>query len=89
VEINELKEILKGEINKSNGLKMAELIVLMPREVITKSCVDDIYLAIEQLVKEKEIIEIEFTLPNMSYKIKSFLLPKDTELCISGCDYIV
>ena len=89
MEINELKEILKCEINRSNGLKITELIVMMPREVITRSCVDDIYKAIEELVKEKEVIEIEYTLPHMSYKIKSFLLPKDTELCICGENVII
>lgn len=63
MDLSELKQILKDEINRSNGLKITELVVLLPRKVIHRSCVDDIYLAIEELVKEKEIIEIEFTLP--------------------------
>lgn len=37
---------------------------------------------ISELVKEGELIEIEFTFPGMEYRMKSFFLPKGTVIGI-------
>jgi len=44
----------------------------------------DIGLLVEELVKEKRLVEVEYILPSMSYRVKSFLLPKETEVKING-----
>jgi len=39
---------------------------------------------IEELIEEGRLIEIEYALPTMSYRIKSFLLPEGSLVRIRG-----
>jgi hypothetical protein len=41
---------------------------------------DIITSSIDELIKEKELVAIQYNLPNMEYRDKVFLLPKDTKL---------
>lgn len=44
---------------------------------------DEIANLIDKAIKEGMILEIEYVLPNMPYRAKSFLLPKGTEVKLS------
>lgn len=35
---------------------------------------------VQELINEGRLIEVEYSLPTMDYRAKSFLLPKDTEV---------
>jgi hypothetical protein len=35
---------------------------------------------VEELVQEEKLVEIEYVLPSMNYRIKSFLLPAGTQI---------
>jgi hypothetical protein len=41
-------------------------------------------MTLEELVEKGKIIEVAYTLPNMSYREKSFYLPAGTEIRIIG-----
>ena len=51
-------------------------------DVKTDLSADMINSRIEHLIKTKEILSIEYILPKMNYRVKTFLLPKDTEVSI-------
>lgn len=62
------------------GCKTTELAAQLAPEVtagpLTKS--------IERLVDSGDLIEIEYTLPTMRWRVKSFLLPGETSLTVKG-----
>lgn len=66
----------------SNGIKATDLVVQLVTQFISIDSVE-VVKVINDLVKQGEIIEIEYTLPNMDYRIKSFYLPKGTHIEIS------
>ena len=78
---DEIKSQIKTFINCSHGVKATDLILkLISNNPIT----DDLnYITcVEELVKSGDIIEIEFTVPQMDYRIKSFYLPVGTRIKI-------
>ncbi len=70
------KEIV-SVVESIQGCKVTELIChnrILPL-IVSKH---DVIKMIEELCIERELVEIEYILPNMTYRIKSFLLPKGT-----------
>lgn len=68
-------EIVEKIVNNRNGIKATELAALSDvRDV------KDLVQTIECLVQNGRIVEVEYVLPNISYRIKSFLLPKGTQI---------
>ena len=51
-------------------------------DIKTDLSADMINSRIEYLIKNKEILSIEYILPTMQYRVKTFLLPKDTEASV-------
>ena len=47
---------------------------------LAQACNQSICDIIEEAVREKRLVEVEYTLPLMSYRIKSFLLPIGSEV---------
>jgi hypothetical protein len=66
IEIVENKQAIKG----------TELAVILATEFLD---VDNVTEIIETLVKNGEIVELEYSLPNMNYRIKSIYFPKGTQ----------
>ncbi len=66
----------------SNGIKGVELATILATEFIQLEQIE-IMGTIEELVEQGEIIEIQYVLPHMDYRIKSFYLPKGTKIEIS------
>lgn len=83
-----LKDIIAHVVNNAQGLKGVDVAVEVVKQEVETSCVDidgiSIIEALEQLVKEKEIVEIEYILPAMPNTLKSFYLPKGTQLFGNG-----
>lgn len=77
---DELKKIIIDIVNDNNGLKSMELIPKLPESVFIYLKSEDICETLDELVSNGDILEIEYSVPNYSYKIKSFYLPKGTEI---------
>jgi hypothetical protein len=70
-----------------NGIKGTELVTrltteLFRREFKGKFEPSNILQLIEDMVKEGRIREIEYVLPSLDYRVKSFYLPANTEVTI-------
>jgi len=79
-----MRDIILKAINDSQGIKNVELSlkvlsIILPLEFNT----DEFHEELSYLVEEGEILEIEYTLPSMDYRIKSFYLPKGTSIHIT------
>jgi hypothetical protein len=70
----------------SNGKKAVELVteVNILLSETGSEFPTDLPAIIDQMVKDGELVEIEYVLPDMNYRIKSFYLPKGTEIISVG-----
>ena len=76
----EQNNIILDLVTSKQGCKATELAV----EIATKADID----LVQTLVTEGRLVEIEYVLPNMPYRIKSFLLPKDTQIRVCNGEKI-
>jgi len=73
-------------INDSTGLKITELTTKVTMgihedtEFNPKPTGDEIIETINRLIQMGQIIEIDYTVPSMDWRIKSFLLPKGSKI---------
>ena len=76
------REEIKVEIIKMveihQGLKATELIVYLAPRILKGGW--DVVGIIDDLVKEQRLVEVEYVLPSLPYRTKSFLLPKGTSV---------
>lgn len=73
-------EILKI-INSRQGIKGVDLVLaLMERIGPTMLKYQEFDSALVELIKEGEVVELEYVLPQMEYRIKSMYFPKNTVL---------
>ena len=84
------EERIKAEVAKlvteKQGCKVTELVVATVKglaNLMDWNELDRIPAIVDQMIKEGEILEVEFVLPLMSWRCKSFLLPKGTEIKLS------
>lgn len=73
------KQLLVEAVTSNNGCKATVLCATDLASDI-RSAGHDLVALIEEAVKEGSLIEIEFVLPQSSYRTRSFLLPKGTEI---------
>lgn len=78
-----VKELIVQKINDHQGIKATELVVNIISEFgeIESNDYDN---ALAELINDKEIIEVEYTLPSMDYRVKSLYFPKETVIVVSG-----
>lgn len=76
--------------NVEAGIKQTELVVKVVSDLFKgedggiESDFDSIVSVIKELIDRGEILELEYTLPHLSYRIKSFLLPKGSSITVKG-----
>ena len=75
----EVKNRIVEIVTEKQGCKATELSYGLSGEVILGDC-KPISELIDELIEEERIFEIEYVLPKMNYRIKSFLLPAETEI---------
>lgn len=74
-----VKELIKRVVNEHQGIKAPELVVLVVQQCAEFPFDHESYdEALTELIAEGEIVEVEYTLPSMDYRVKSIYLPKDT-----------
>jgi hypothetical protein len=77
------KEKISVMVNESNGLKATELLLKVVNkypEMLNVLDGSEIAEVLEELVKEGEIVELEYVLPHMKYRVKSIYFPRGTEI---------
>jgi hypothetical protein len=75
--IQEAKDLIVQTAIDKQGMKATELVTCIVEVVMTGI---DIPRLIDDLVKEKILIEVEYVLPTMNFQCKSFLLPADSRV---------
>lgn len=81
--MTKLKEAILRIVESHPGINSVKLVtdvagIINPAEVDA-----EIYNAIlNKLIKDKDILELEYILPDMSYRLKSIYFPKGTEFIL-------
>lgn len=84
----EVKNRIVDIVNNVQGLKVTELVVKL-MEVLREENLEyvlhehSVTILVDELVKEGELVEVEYILPGMLYRIKSFLLPANTQVVLA------
>jgi len=80
--------LIVQKVTDLQGCKVSELIAALADDETSREVVInfDIPELIEFLVQNKMVVEVAYVLPNMGYRIKSFLLPTQCKAHIYG-DY--
>ncbi len=73
-----MRKIILDKVNNSTGIKAVELVVAVQTEVKSEFQHDEYVKTIEELVSSKEIVELDYILPSMNYRVKSLYFPKGT-----------
>lgn len=74
----EAKDCLALAIKNANGCKGTEVPLLVKENIFEIK--DDITNLLEEMVEEGLIMEVQYVLPHLPNRIKSFYLPKGTEV---------
>jgi len=74
---DELKAKIVQKVRSVQGCKMMELVT--NHELVVGHDYD-LEFVINELINENELVEVEYALPNMDYRIKSFILPGGTKV---------
>ncbi len=81
---NRLKSVLFEMIDNSSGIKATDVATRFVSRCYEQSleCEEmDLWLILlNELVDEEEIVELEYIVPSMEYRIKSMYFPKGTKL---------
>jgi histidinol phosphatase-like PHP family hydrolase len=78
---NEAKQEIVATVEAVQGCKATELIAHPALERIIKEFgTEEIVRMIDFLVKEGQLVEVEYVLSSMPYRAKSFLLPAGTTI---------
>ncbi len=80
----ELRQVIKNLISIKQGVKAPELVVEVINTLIaegqTTSFDSEEYQAvINALVESGDVVEMEYILPHMEYRVKSIFFPKGTK----------
>lgn len=79
-EIKPMRDTILEVINNAQGIKNVELSLKVMDRINPVKFNFQLFLdELQKLVDDKEVIEIEYVLSNMNYRIKSFYLPKGTK----------
>lgn len=66
------------------GCKAVELITKLDMQMVNALDVYDLSTVLAELLHECKLVEIEYELPLMNYRTKSFLLPGGTKIIINN-----
>jgi len=75
-------------VNAHQGIKGVDLALHVMSEVNPVIFdIQEYWDALNSLIGSKEIVEVEYTLPQLSYRIKSIYFPKGTEVYGNYIDF--
>lgn len=73
---DEAKKMIFDEVTAAQGCKIAELVVRLCDQ--TEEFSRHLIQMVEEMVADQQLVEVEYVLPSMNYRRKSFLLPGGT-----------
>jgi len=85
----DVKELIVRKVNSLNGVKATALAgdpeVIEACLAAERDMHEDVELVhlIDELIQDGELVEVEYILPDMQYRVKSLLLPKKAEVFTS------
>lgn len=84
--IAKIKTLISNAIQECYGIKATELISVVLPKCITIASLPDVNLIalINEMVSDKEIVELEVILPSCSYRVKSMYFPAGTGISVVG-----
>lgn len=74
----EQKQLIVDTVTSTQGCKATELAA---KKDIALNC-EDLPELIAELIQEDQLVEVEYVLPNLNYRVKSFLLPAHTKVTV-------
>jgi len=81
--VNEMiKATLEGYIYMKQGVKAVTL--ASDEEVLKLLGNESFHDVMEELISENRVVEIEYTVPSMPYRLKSFYLPGGSVVVVRG-----
>lgn len=75
-----LRHAILSHVNDAQGIKATQLVADVVLAIGGHAVDEDFAEALDKLIEDGEIIEIEYVLADMGYPIKSFLLPKGSKI---------
>ena len=80
---NPLRQAIVEIVETKQGCKATELVDFIagthPELLVV---LDDLTDTIEEMVHEGELVEVEYVLPQIEYRAKSYLLPRGTQIIV-------
>lgn len=79
-----MRKRIKEKVTEMNGCKLIELVADI--DIVEYAYNNNVNLVDEifDMVKNGELVEVEYILPHLSYKIKSFILPSGTDVSLGN-----
>ncbi len=90
MKLTPLQKLVIQIVTDKQGCKANELVTelaMATTEMVNLGAVNaaqKIMEEIDELVKKDKLVEIEYVLPNMGYRIKGIYLPAGTLICVKG-----
>ena len=75
----EIQAAILHVINDCGPLKGTELITKIMTEILFEDF-SEYVVALSELISRREVLELEYVLPHMSYRTKSMYFPKHTHI---------
>jgi hypothetical protein len=83
-----MREILLNMIRNNPGIRGIDLVLKIMGEVNpTRFDYDEYSRELTQLIIDDEVVEIEYILPEMEYRVKSIYFPKGTKIASKLSDW--
>jgi hypothetical protein len=77
--MTDYREIIIKVVNENNGIKGVDLSLrVMALINPVKFDKDEYFQSLSKAIEDGEILELEFTVPKVDYKVKSIFFPKGT-----------
>lgn len=87
-EVFVMRDIILNMVNAHQGIKAVDLALKVMSEVNPVIFnIEEYWDALNSLIGSKEIVEIEYTLPQLSYRLKSIYFPKGTAVYGNFIDF--
>lgn len=80
ITVKDIKQNVIQIVTDNPGVKGTEIPLLLSEEVRLSNCATKLSTILEDLVKEGEIVEVEYTLKTMDYRAKSMFFPWGTSV---------
>ncbi len=78
------KQLVVDAVTNLQGCKATELAARVSIDLSDVLDTLDLPTILEELVREKRLIEVSYILPTMTYRLKSFYLPCNTDVHINN-----